>query len=49
MIILESGNMESITEIVEEWVRKGVRYSEIEPQIGIDIEFRGKMILEIGS
>jgi hypothetical protein len=41
--------MESITEIVEEWVRKGVRYSEIEPRIGIDIEFKRKMVLGIGS
>jgi hypothetical protein len=41
--------MESITKIVEEWVRKGVKYSEIELRIGIDTEFKGKMVLEIGS
>lgn len=41
--------MECITEIVEERVRKGVKYSEIELRIGIDTEFKGKMVLGIGS
>lgn len=41
--------MESITEYVEEGVRKGVKYSEIEPRIGIDIEFKGTMVLGIDS